>query len=59
MRIVVKYLYKYVHKGHDWAAIIIEGDVAPCDIKETQQDRERNEIKEYLDCRYVLAVKSC
>ncbi len=47
---VVKYLFKYVYKGHDRAIVEIsrqsenatEGNVV-----------EANEIKKYLDCRYV------
>jgi hypothetical protein len=51
---VVKYLFKYVYKGHDHATIeisrqndnAIKGNVV-----------ETNEIKKYLDCRYVFASK--
>jgi len=47
---VVKYLFKYVYKGHDRATVeisrqsdnAIEGNVV-----------EANEIKKYLNCRYV------
>ncbi len=47
---VIKYLFKYVYKGHDCATIEIsrqsdnatEGNVV-----------ETDEIKKYLDCRYV------
>ncbi len=49
---VVKYLFKYVYKGHDRATIeilrqsdnAIEGNVV-----------EANEIQKYLNCRYVFA----
>jgi len=52
---VVKYLFKYVYKGHDRATIeisrqndnAIEGNVV-----------EANEIKKYLDCRYVSASEA-
>jgi len=51
----VKYLFKYIYKGHDSATIeisrqsdnAIEGNVA-----------EANEIKKYLHCRYVFASKA-
>ncbi len=38
----VKYLYKFVYKGHDRATAVLES---------------RNEIKQYLDARYVSAFK--
>jgi hypothetical protein len=38
----VKYLYKYVYKGHDRAIIVLEN----CD-----------EMKQYLDARYVSAFE--
>ncbi len=50
-----KYVFKYVYKGHDRATIEIshqsdnatEGNVV-----------EANEIKKYLDCRYVFAYEA-
>ena len=39
----VKYLYKYVYKGHDKAAVDITHD----------------EIKKFLDARYVGAPEAC
>jgi len=52
---VVKYLFKYVYKGHDRAIIEIsrqndnatKGNVVKID-----------EIKKYLDCRYVSASEA-
>jgi hypothetical protein len=41
----IKYLYKYVYKGHDRASIAVESD--------------RDEIQEYLDARYISASESC
>ncbi len=51
----VKYLFKYVYKGHDRAIVEIsrqsnnatEGNVV-----------KANEIKKYLDCRYVYALEA-
>jgi hypothetical protein len=40
----IKYVFKYVYKGHDRAAVTLE---------------EQNEIKLYLDARYVSAPEAC
>lgn len=57
--IFVKYLFKYVTKGADSSKAYLErvrtGEDAPYD-KETQS---RNEIKEYLDCRYICEQDAC
>ena len=45
----VKYLYKYVYKGHDRASISLERDASEI----------INEPKEYLDARYVSASEAC
>ena len=44
----VKYLYKYVYKGHDRATVILRNT-----------DIERDEVIEYLDARYVSASEAC
>jgi len=36
---VVKYLYRYVHKGHNHAIIIIEDNTTHRDCEQTWQDR--------------------
>jgi len=56
---VIKYLYKYVHKGHDRASIVIEGNTTHHDNDQARPHREGNEIREYLDCRYISAIESC
>ena len=43
----VKYLYKYIYKGHDKAMV------------EIGLRNSIDEIKEYLDCRFVAASESC
>ena len=43
----VKYLYKYIHKGYDKARATVASD-----------DNTRNEIKEFVDSRFVSASES-
>jgi hypothetical protein len=55
----IKYLYKYVYKGHDRAQV----DVGPVDITAPDGDaptqlRMRDEIKIYQDGRYVSASEA-
>ena len=45
----VKYLYKYVYKGYDSTNIVVTLN------KECNQSKDFNEIKQYLDLRYVSA----
>ena len=45
----VKYLYKYVYKGHDKAVISFVND------GELQQKKSRDEINLFLDSRYITA----
>ncbi|XP_031788347.1 uncharacterized protein LOC116417731 [Nasonia vitripennis] len=47
----VKYMYKYIYKGHDAANVVL-----------TEQNEERvinhDEIKDYLEARYVVSVEA-
>ena len=45
--LAVKYLYKYIYKGHDRTCIDVQRD----------NDALIDEIREYLDRRYVLHVR--
>jgi hypothetical protein len=45
----VKYLYKYIYKGHDRTAISIQ----------REEGEAVDEIQDYLDARYVSASESC
>ncbi|KAM3342845.1 hypothetical protein P3S68_027811 [Capsicum galapagoense] len=46
----VKYLFKYVHKGSNRATATIE-----C----IETTKVHDEIKRYLDCRYISATEAC
>jgi len=45
----VKYLYKYIYKGHDRTAISIQ----------REEGEAVDEIQDYLDARYVSASEAC
>ena len=47
----IKYLFKYVYKGHDRATIEIKTDIQ-------EQDQVNDEIHLYLDAHYILASES-
>jgi len=42
----IKYLYKYVYKGHDRASFLVEAN-------QQEQDGVINEIRQYRDARYI------
>jgi hypothetical protein len=48
----VKYLFNYIYKGHDCATVEIS---RPSDNATKRNVVEANEIKKYLDYRYVFA----
>lgn len=52
----VKYVYKYVFKGPDMATLQVAGD-APEEVGAPAQVRD--EVKEYVDARYVSAHEAC
>ena len=53
----VKYIFKYVYKGHDCA--MMEVNDRPCiDNAEEMQVDNHDEIKQFLSCRYVSPVES-
>jgi len=49
----IKYLFKYINKGPDRATISVEGNA-----NQNNQQQERDEIKEYYDCRYISACEA-
>ncbi|XP_020082082.1 uncharacterized protein LOC109705725 [Ananas comosus] len=55
---LIKYLFKYINKGPDRIRAIIEDDSSTTNSTCRQQDREVDEIKKYLDCRYLSAYEA-
>jgi hypothetical protein len=51
----IKYLFKYINKGYDriTASIVHEN------TSKKYQKRDNDEIKQYLDCRYVSPCEAC
>ncbi|XP_035840374.1 uncharacterized protein LOC110914289 [Helianthus annuus] len=49
----VKYLFKYTNKGPDRATAVVYSDGDQC-----QQEKPRDEIKEYYDCRYISTCEA-
>jgi len=43
----VRYIHKYIYKGHD------------CTSVEFCDDQNRDEVREFLDARYIGSVESC
>lgn len=54
----IKYLFKYIHKGPDRATVLIKDNVSPQNTQTPLKITEVNEIKTYLDCRYIHLFKS-
>jgi hypothetical protein len=52
---VIKYLFKYIYKGHDRVIIKISRQ---SDSATERNVVEANEIKKYLNCHYVFASEA-
>jgi hypothetical protein len=50
---VIKYLFKYVTKGLDFANVGFKRKRGLINISETVNNEEIDEIEEYLECRYL------
>lgn len=50
----VKYLFKYIKKGHDRITVVIEDNNSDNQIFV----REVDEVKTYIDCRYISASEA-
>ena len=46
-------------KGHDHVIIVLESGITLDDSEQPHNDRQRNEIQEFLYCRYVFAIELC
>jgi hypothetical protein len=47
----VKYLFKYIHKGIDYICGILK--------EKGLQDDQLDEIKKYLEMRYISTIEAC
>jgi hypothetical protein len=50
-RTSIKYLFKYIHKGYDRISATVTG--------RNENGHDVDEIKQFLDCRYVSPSESC
>jgi len=51
----IKYLFKYINKGYDRITTAIVPNYH--DVSQTVEDRD--EVKQYLDCRYISPCEAC
>ncbi|XP_035845668.1 uncharacterized protein LOC110873237 isoform X3 [Helianthus annuus] len=49
----IKYLFKYLNKGPDRATMVVQENIGSDSEKRAQQIVKVDEIKNYLDCRYL------
>ena len=57
--IFVKYLFKYVTKGPDCSKVYLQRVRDGVDPPYDQETQTINEVKEYLDCRYICEQDAC
>ena len=55
----IKYLFKYINKGPDRATMILEEIISRNATTGVEEIREIDEIKSFLDCRYISACEAC
>ena len=55
----IKYLFKYITKGPDRATLILEENLHVDTSTGMQNMTDTDEVKEYLNCRYVSAIEAC
>ncbi|XP_071718807.1 uncharacterized protein [Rutidosis leptorrhynchoides] len=54
----IKYLFKYLNKGLDRATIVIQENMIPSGDSRGENIIDVDEIKNYLDCRYLLPCEA-
>ena len=56
-----KYLYKYCFKGHDRCEVevVVAAPAGASGAPGAPAPADRDEIKEYIDCRYVSSCEAC
>jgi len=55
----IKYLFKYVTKGPDCSKIYVQRVRDGVDAPYDHETQTVNEVKEYLDCRYICEQDAC
>ncbi|KAM3699395.1 hypothetical protein ACJW31_05G022100 [Castanea mollissima] len=55
----IKYLFKYITKGPDRATLILEENLHIDSSTGMQHMTDADEVKTYLNCRYVFAIEAC
>ncbi|XP_077242072.1 uncharacterized protein LOC143882480 [Tasmannia lanceolata] len=56
---VIKYLFKYLHKGSDRATIVLEPNSTSAIQPTVNFRHDKDEVRQYLDCRYISALEAC
>ena len=56
----VKYLFKYVYKGHDCAnmEMVVDQPNSTDELNDMEKNLEHDEIAAYLNCRYISAPEA-
>jgi hypothetical protein len=57
--IFIKYLFKYVTKGPDCSKLYLQRVLDGQDTPVDEETNTRNEVKEYLDARFICPYDSC
>jgi hypothetical protein len=55
----IKYLFNYITKGSDHSTLILEENVHVDASIGIQNVTNTDEVKAYLDCRYISAIEAC